>query len=221
MVIQPPLSITFNSSASGAADLFYGCTISWKSSLASLANDMENSVEDNAGDNSADIPPAPSFPSISFVEKTIPTLIPCTTSSLLLDGTTFFTTEADRLQYYLLQCVHTTPEEESKAFIQAHYEEVLQLLEDASRTVKGVQWDQIHMIIDHWYELGIALFFHALRMNQYSFKDIVGLADLSVNQFNCYMALLSTNLVPPDDIIEWLMPTILLIEDTQLSVWSF
>ena len=212
MVIQPPLSIAFNPSASGAADLFYGCIISWKSSLTSHINDVDN---DDNDDNTLQ---SQSFPSIPFEEKAIPTLIPCMTSALLLDGTTILTTETEQLHYYLLQCVYTTPEENSKLFIQAHYEDVLRMVEDASRTAKGVQWDQIHMIIEHWYELGMALFFHALRMNEYSLKDIVGLVELSSNQFNCYMTLLSTNLIPPDDIIEWLMPTILLIEDPELSV---
>ena len=213
MVTQPPLSITFNPSASGAADLFYGCIISWRSSLISHINDIGD--DDDILQSQSQSQP---FPSILFEEKTIPTLIPCMTSAMLLDGTTFLNTETEQLHYYLLQCVYTTPEENSKLFIQTHYEEVLNLVEDASRTAKGVQWDQIHMIIEHWYELGVALFFHALRMNQYSFKDVVGFVELSSNQFNCYMTLLSTNLIPPDDIIEWLMPTILLIEDTELSV---
>ena len=213
MIIQPPLSITYDMSASGAVDLFYNSTISWRSSL--LSHSINSEGTDDKCNYSSQVQ---SFPSISFEEKTIPTLIPCITSSMLLDGTTFFTTETEQLQYYLLQCVYTDPGEDLKSFIQTHYEDVLKLVEDASRTIKGVQWDLIHMIIEHWYELGVALFFHALRLNQYSFKEIVGLVDLSLNQFNCYMTLLSTNLIPPDDIIEWLMPTILLIEDMELSV---
>lgn len=221
MVILPPPLLPSGKSAVSAAELFHSVTIQWKNSLSNLfqdEGDVEEDDDDDDDDDDHDDKQSYTFPSISFEETTIPTLLPSTTPTTLKDGTLFFSSPTEYLYYALSQCLYTEPTANAKTFIQAQYPEVLRLVEEASRTEKGIQWDLLHKIVDHWLELGVALFVHALQLNQYTLKEIAGLFRFSMNQLKCYLTLVSTNLVPADEMMEWLMPNIMAIESKEVAV---